>query len=194
MLLRRHIVRFKALPLRKIGNARVLVAVVAFFRIVERLLIHRHIAGEGHGIAAGAEYPSAVFKIDRKRCKTCRFHLARHESFPYQLVKLILIGREMRTHCRRQKLDLCGTYRLVRILCGLVRLIVARRSGAIIAAEFFGYERARGGLSLLRDALRVGSHVGDKTLGTAELRAEVYALVELLCGSHRARCLKTELS
>ena len=100
----------------------------------------------------------------------------------------------MSAHIGRQKLDLCGTNSLARILRRFVGLVVARRRGAVFAAVLIDDKRSCRGLRFLRNALRVGPHVGDKTLSAAQLRAEVYSLVKLLRRFHRARRLEAELA
>ena len=80
----------------------------------------------------------------------------------------------------------------MRVLRAGLRLILARRLGAVIRTVAPIDEVARRGLRLLGDAQRVGTHVGDQA--HRALARDVDALIELLGDGHRAPGRHVELA
>ena len=73
-------------------------------------------------------------------------------------------------------------------------LIDARGLGIVALAVLLTDEGGGGGLRIGRNAEGVGTHVGDQTLHTAQLRAQINALIQLLGNLHDALGLEIQLT
>ena len=119
-------------------------------------------------------------------------HLAGEKAAPDQAVQAVLLARQVALDLLGCEGDIAGADGLVRVLRAGLRLILARRLGAVIRTVAPIDEVARRGLCLLGDAQRVGTHVGDQA--HRALARDVDALIELLGDGHRAPGRHVELA
>ena len=180
------------------GNAEILLLLglvgVGAVRLIHRLLVHGHIAGEGDGIAAGAEEVALAVKVHGQGRQIGRLHLAGDEALPDELVEAVLIRGQLTAHHSGLDLHAGGTDGLVGILRRGAGLIDAGGLGVVAVAVLLTDEGSGGGLSVGRDAEGVGTHVGDQTLYAAEFRAQIHALVQLLRHPHDSLGLEAQLA
>ena len=150
--------------------------------LVPALLINRGVAGE---LEAGGAGPEAVPPVD----DLCRHavidgvgHLAGKETAPDEPVKAVLLPGEAALDLLRRPADVAGADGLVGILGPGLGLVVVGLGGIVFLAIAAEDEVPGSGDSLLTDAQRVGTHVGDKAY--TALALDVHALIELLGDGH----------
>ena len=80
------------------------------------------------------------------------------------------------------------------VLCACLCLVLSRTFGIVLIAVLLTDISSRLTLRVCGHSLRVGSHIGNKTLNAAVLRAYVDTLVELLSDLHDLLRLESELS
>ena len=155
-----------------------------FLLVVAAFLIDGGKAGEFHALVRGAENMPAAGGLDGRHVVQGVCHLRGDEAAPDELVEPeLLLGQIVLDHLRIQR-DVRRADGLVRVLRAGFRLVAARLAAGVGVAIAAADDAAGSGQRLLRDAQRVGTHVGDKAHGA--LAGDLHALVELLRDHHRA--------
>ena len=111
-------------------------------------------------------------------------HLAGQKPAPDELVQPILLAGQVLLQLLRGEVHIRGTDGLVGVLGRVLGLEAAGLFGIIVLAVPSLDEGLGGSQSLLRQAQRVGSHVGNQTHGA--LSGDVHALIQLLGHGHGA--------
>ena len=111
-------------------------------------------------------------------------HLACDEAAPDQAVEHVLLLGEVLPDLLGREGGVGGAYGLVRVLGAGLGLVAARLRRAVGLAVVCGYEAARGSDGVVREAQRVGTHVGYETHGAEA--GDIHALIELLGDGHGA--------
>ena len=165
---------------------------VALLFVVRALLVDRGKARERDRVAGCAEHLSLAHDVRRDRVQDRVRHLAGDKARPDQLIQLVLVGRQVLADLIRQELDVGRADGLVRVLRVSLGLEHARPAGIIFRAVAAADKARRRGGRLVREAQRVGTHVGDQT-GQAVF-AQLDALVQLLRNAHGAARGHVELA
>ena len=118
-----------------------------------------------------------------RACDDGVFHLARYEAAPYQLVELVLLGREVWLHRFGRQRRVGRAYRLVRVLRLALRRVFVGRRGQIFLAEALAYKRARSFERFWREAQAVGAHIGDEPRRAAARNFDAPRKAPALCAS-----------
>ncbi len=114
-----------------------------------------------HG-TVGAEDVLATLDLDLRLVVDGRRHPAGHKAPPDEVVELELVGAQVLLDRIGGAVDVSGPDRLVGVLCARAGLDGPGRAGVLVAVLVID-PGLDAGLSLGRDARRVGSHVGDQT-------------------------------
>ena len=153
-----------------------------------RLVVELVVAVEQHARAGGPEHVAAQVEVDLGRLEHGGVHLRRHEAPPDQLVQLELLGVEVLLQVVGAPQHVGRADRLVRVLhprLAFAGLVDVGRGGEVALVELARDEVPRLGHRRVRDADRVGAHVGDQPDGP--LGADLDPLVQLLGQAHRDR-------
>ena len=150
--------------------------------LVLPLLIHGGVAGKAQLAAVGAEEIAGALGVDDDVVVYGVCHLRGGEAPPDQAVQAVLLGGEILFHALGRQRHHARPDGLVRVLRGGVGFIAAGRAGVIRLAVAAADEGGGVGQRVLRQAQRVGSHVGDEADGALAL--DVDALIELLRHGH----------
>ena len=143
-------------------------------------------------MTAGPEEIRSVHEIDLHGRKLRGLHLAGDKTIPDELIKPILIGGQCFLDGRRVELGTGRTDGFVRVLCVRLGFVYTRLGGTVILTVFFLDIGACGLSGFIGNPQRVGTHIGDQTLYTAEFTAEIDSFVQLLCNLHRPLRLEIE--
>ena len=181
MLLAVEFVYRQAFAFFQLGQFFVVFVVV---RIVYAFFIHAEEAGKGLHLAGNAEDAFANHNIHGSGVKTGRGHLTGHGALPNHLIELELLGTQKRLYRFRRAVYRSGADGLVRLLCvfgfGFVDL---GAGGQIIGTDFVIDVVADFGDGIVRQAKRVGTHIGNQADGALP---HVDAFIQLLGGAHGA--------
>ena len=143
-------------------------------------------------MAGCAEHLTLAHNVRRDRIQNRVRHLARDKARPDQLVQLILVGREILADLVRQQRHTRRTDGFVRVLRVPLGLEHARLAGIELLAVAPADKARGGGGRLVREAQRIGTHVGDQT-GQA-IFSQLDAFVQLLRDAHGAARGHVELA
>ena len=174
------------------GNHGLLLLFRRRLRLLARLDVDGHEAGELQGRALGAEETPARLDVGRHRVVDGRQHLAGQEALPDQAVERELVLGEKPREGLGLALHRARADRLVGLLGALLGLVGGRGARQVLAPEPPRDPRARLVLRLARHPHGVGAHVGDQADGA--FAAELDALVELLGEHHGLLRREVELA
>ena len=138
-----------------------------------------------HALAAGVD-------IDRRLVKDRRVHLRRHKALPDELVNLELIFLQILLDVFRAPGGRRRTNRFVRVLRVLLRLEGVGRLRQKLRAILLADQLAHLGDRVVRDARRIGTHVGDQADGS--LFAQINAFIQALGDHHGALHAEAQLA
>ena len=148
------------------------------------LLVDGSETRELQGGVAGPENIAGIFHVDGQTVIECVGHLAGHKPGPNQLIQLKLLGGQVLLDVLGDQGDIGRPDSLVGVLSIATGLKFPGLGWAVAPAIPLGDKAPGSGHRLVRQAQRVGTHIGDQT--HRPLAGDVNALIELLGHRHGA--------
>ena len=153
-----------------------------------RDLIRRQMAFELHHRTGRSEEVVTRSDVNARLVEDRWHHLRSHEPLPDQLIKLEKIVAQIWLHVRRLACHVCRTYRFVRILRFLLRLVEVGLLRQVIRPELRPDQLTHLPQRLIGHAHRIGAHVRNQR--NRAFIAQFHAFIQPLRQHHGAlRCI-----